>query len=127
MGYRMSIYPEGKEDEQVGNDHKMYGYAKYEDVSSSFEYLYLKGLSKTEEFEDFSEYNNTSRYAYDIFCCIGASPEIALSEHDFEEFTRLYLSDFEKYFPGRKESLQRVSDYMHKMCEVPGYKILLWG
>lgn len=131
MGYRMEIYPEGKEDKQVGNDHKLYGYAAYDEVSSSFEYLFLKGLSKTEEFEDYLEfeleYDSASRYAYDIFCCIGASPDITLSEHDFEEFTELYLSDFERHFPDSKEDLQRVADYMHKMCEVPGNKILQWG
>ena len=127
MGYRMKIYPEDKKDDWVGDDHKLYGYTDYDDVSSSFAYLFLKGLSKTEEFEDYLEFDSPSRDAYDTFCCINISPEITLSEHDFEEFTELYLSDFERHFPDRQESLQRVSDYMHKMCEVPGNKILWWG
>lgn len=127
MGCRMQINPEGKEDDWVGDDHKLYGYARYDEVSSSFEYLFLKGLSKTEEFEDYLELDIPSRTAYDIFCCNEQSPDITLSEHDFEVFTGLYLSDFERHFPGRQESLQRVADYMHKMCEVPGNKILWWG
>lgn len=127
MGYRMSIYPEGKEDEQVGDDHKLYGYAGYDEVVRSFRYLFFKGLTKTEEFEDYLEFASPSRNAYDIFCCIGASPEITLSECDFKVFTELYLSDFKHHFPGSKEDLQRVADYMHKMCEVPGNKILQWG
>lgn len=127
MGYRMSICPECKKDDWVGDDHKLYGYAGYDEVNSSFEYLFLKGLSKTEEFADYLEFDSPSRNAYDTFCCISASPDITLSEHDFEEFTELYLSDFECHFPDKQESLQRVADYMHKMCEVPGNKILWWG
>lgn len=127
MGYRMNIWPEGKPDECVGDDHKLYGYTKYENVKSSFTYLFNTALSKTEEFEDYLKFEDPPREAYDLFSGIGCSPEMVLTKKEFEVFENLYLLDLIKSNPDiEQEDFDRISGYMHKMSVLPVNKILQW-
>ena len=64
MGYRMNIWPEGKPDEEVGGDHKLYAYTSFENVKASFTYLFDTALSKTEDFEDYLEFEDPAKEAY---------------------------------------------------------------
>lgn len=127
MGYRMSIWPEGKFDDRVGDDHKLYGYVKYEYVKSSFIYLFDTALSKTEEFEDYLEFEDPPREAYDLFSAINSSPEMVLTKKEFEVFTTLYLLDLIKSIPNiAQKDFDRISGYMHRMSALPVNKVLQW-
>lgn len=127
MGYRMNIWPEGKFDDRVGNDHKLYGYVKYEYVKSSFIYLFDTALSKTEEFEDYLEFEDPPREAYDLFSAINYSPEMVLTKQEFEIFTTLYLLDLIKSIPNiAQKDFDRISGYMHRMSVLPVNKVLQW-
>lgn len=127
MGYRMNIWPEGKFDERVGDDHKLYGYTKYEYVKSSFIYLFDTALSKTEDFEDYLRFEDPPREAYDLFSAINCSPEMVLTKKEFEVFETLYLLDLIKSIPGMSQAtFDKIFGYMHKMSVLPVNKILQW-
>ncbi len=127
MGYRMNIWPEGKFDDRVGDDHKLYGYTDYEYVKSSFTYLFDTALSKTEDFEDYLEFEDPPREAYDLFSGIGCSPEMILTKKEFEVFTTLYLLDLIKGIPNiAQKDFDRISGYMHIMADMPVNKVLQW-
>lgn len=131
MGYRMNIWPDGREDESVGDDHKFYGYADYENVKSSFKYLFDTALSKMDEFDIYLEFENPAKEAYDTFCCYGCSPGIVLTSKEFEVFSTLYLGDLASGKPDNTQKLtpewfNEISGYMHEMCKTPGNKVLQW-
>ena len=128
MGYRMNIWPEGKPDDCVGDDHKLYGYTDYENVKSSFTYLFDTAISKTEDFEDYLEFEDPPREAYDLFSAINCSPEMVLTKKEFEVFETLYLLDLIKSIPGMSQAtFDKISGYMHKMSVLPVNKILQWN
>lgn len=123
MGTRLGIWPEGRMDEQVGNDHKLYFYQPWENVSLSFRFLYDKVL----RYDDLFEPYNTAKDAYDIACCFPGIGPYTLSEDDFRQFAKLYLQDFMKAFPDRTEDYARVAKYMYDMSETNGNKVVDWG
>ncbi len=131
MGYRMNIWPEGRKNESVGDDHKFYGYANYENVKSSFKYLFDTALSKDEMFEDYLDFEDPPKEAYGTFCVIGISPEIILTSKEFEVFAQLYLHDLATGKPDNTQKLtpewlNDIYDYMHEMCKTPDNKVLQW-
>ncbi len=127
MGTRISIWPEGRLDEEVGNDHKLYFYQPWENVSLSFRFLFDKCLSKDPLFEDYIDSPNTARDAYEIACGLAGIGPFTMSEDDFREFAKLYMFDFMKAFPDRAEDYARVAKYMYGMAETNGNKVLDWG
>lgn len=127
MGFRMSIWPEGSPEELVGNDHKLYCYTDWKNVSLSFRYLFIKALSKKEEFKFCLRSPNTEKDAYGLLCHLSTTGDLTLSEDEFKEFAELYLQNFIMTYPERIEDYIRICDYMYRMCKTPGNKILNWG
>ena len=126
MGYRMNIWPEGKPDECVGDDHKLYFYQPWKNVSLSFRFLFDKVLRYDPLFEMYTRSPNTARDAYNDACALPGIGPYTLSEDDFREFTKLYLLDFMKAFPYSAEDYARVAKYMHDMSETNGNKVVDW-
>ena len=124
MGYRLSIYPEERPDEWVGDDHKLYAYNDFEAVKDSATYLFP--FLQTQD-----EYYSTPEEAYDIAFLGGFGPEIVLSETEYAAFMDLYLTDAERCWTKKygdcHESIERIRAYMTKMKETPGNKVLFWG
>ena len=129
MGYRMTIWPENDHDGWVGDDHKLYGYIGYDEVSSSFSYLFIKWLIKYggDTYKLCLDFNNPAREAYSVFITGSVSPEICLSEDEFDVFMGLYLSDLSRAYPFEQSDIKRIEGYMDKMSNTPGNKILQWS
>lgn len=128
MGYRMTIEPEGKHDEQVGDDHKFYGYNDFEAVKDSFGYLFP--LLKEQDCFLFDY--DTPEDAYDLVMALSSGPEVTLSEEQFATFMDLYLADIAKrwsklYPEDWESSVERIRGYMERMKNTPGNKVLFWG
>lgn len=124
MGYRLRIYPEGFHTEYVGDDHKLYGYNDFEAVEDSVTYLFPF-------LRRHHDYYTTPEEAYGVAFLGGFGPEIILNETEYAEFMELYLADAEKCWNKKygdcHESIERIRQYMTKMKEIPGNKVLLWG
>lgn len=127
MGTRLSVWPEGRTNEEVGNDHKLYFYQPWDNVSLSFRFLFNKVLRYDPLFEMYTRSPNTARDAYGDACGFGCIGPYTLSEDDFREFAKLYLLDFMKAFPYSAEDYARVAKYMYDMSETNGNKVVYWG
>ena len=127
MGTRLSVWPEGRMNEEVGDDHKLYFYQPWGNVSLSFRFLFNKVLRYDPLFEIYTRSPNTARDAYNFACGLSGIGPYTLSEDDFREFAKLYLLDFMKAFPDSAEDYARVAKYMHDMSETNGNKVVDWG
>lgn len=127
MGTRLSIWPEGRMEESVGDDHKLYFYQPWKNVSLSFRFLFDKVLRYDPLFEIYTRSPNTARDAYSDACGFSGIGPYTLSEDDFREFAKLYLLDFMKAFPDSAKDYARVAKYMHDMSETNGNKVVDWG
>lgn len=127
MGTRLSVWPEGRVNESVGNDHKLYFYQPWENVSLSFRFLFDRVLRYDPLFETYTRSPNTAKDAYSDACGFPDIGPYILSEDDFKVFASLYLMDFMKAFPDSAEDYARVAKYMHDMSEINGNKVVCWG
>ena len=129
MGTRLSIWPQGRMDEQVGDDHKLYFYQPWENVSLSFRFLFDKVLRYDDLFEAYTRSPHTARDAYYAACGLSGSGigPYTISEDDFRQFAQLYLQDFLKAFPDSAEDYARVAKYMFAMSDTNGNKVVDWG
>lgn len=119
MGIRMTI--KDLDTEKIyGDDHKLYGYEKYEDVKNSVDTLlsYAKTQLVWEGDEDRD--NEDTYYTY---MCIGiAFGPVVLSADKFKEFAKAYREDFHRL----KEHSDYFEEYMEELINSPGEKELLW-
>ena len=127
MGYRMSIYPEGRHNEWVGDDHKFYGYNEFDVVKDSFIYLYSFIKEQNSHTWDY----DTPEDAYELMCCIQFGPTVYLSESEYATFMELYLADIERCWTQKYgdclEDVERIREYMTKMQNTPGNKVVTFG
>ena len=124
MGYRMYIYPEGRRDEWVGDDHKFYGYNEFDAVKNSFTYLY----PFIKEQDGCTWDYGAPEDAYELICCIQFGPTVRLSEIEYATFMDLYLADLERCWMPKYDDclkdIERIEEYMTKMRNTPGNKII---
>lgn len=120
MGFRMYVK---HNDQEYGNDHKLYGYYSFEDVAKSF--VYISRFMKAQwENLNYATYDDP-REVYDYICYIGATDDLVLSEEEFKEFADLYLKDVFKNKP--IETFQAVNEYMTNLIHAPGNKVIWWA
>ena len=115
MGFRLNIEHKGIE---YGDDHKLYGYAPLE-VLSSFNIIFpeiKKQWGIPEESDPDIVY-----MAY--MCVLGATDDLILDEVTFSKFADAYLIDFEKRYGNKDLS---VVYYMDKLKHSSGEKTLYW-
>ena len=121
MGFRLTI--KTADNEEFGDDHKLYGYWKYEEVINSFMVLYP--LIK-EQWPKLSDNSPESVY-YTYFCAAGVTDELTVSNVVFEAFVKEYITDLIKTFHA-PELVAIVALYLTKLAyKYPGDKILYWS
>lgn len=119
MGIRMTIKDLDTE-KMYGDDHKLYGYEKYEDVKASVDTLlsYAKEQLVWEGDEDRD--NEDTYYAY---MCLGVGfGPVVLSADEFKDFANAYREDFRR-LKGHSDYFE---EYMEELINSPGEKELLW-
>lgn len=132
MGFRMSIYEYGKND-FVGDDHKFYGYASWDEVKMSFIFLALACDKRHSDF--FGDYRDKIytkdvgnfddfKDMYDIFRCRGFVGPVHLSYDTFRTFARFYIMDLRNAHPDW--DISDIEAYMKKLKETKCSKILEW-
>lgn len=122
MGFRLTIKP-ADSIECFGDDHKLYGYWKFEEVINSFMVLYP--LIK-EQWPKLSDNSPESVY-YTYFCAAGVTDELTVSNDIFEAFVKEYITDLIRTFHA-PELVAIVALYLTKLCyKYPGDKILYWS
>ena len=124
MGFRIEVGLANDRNIVYGNDHKLYGYVAYESVKSSFDYIH-KFIK--EQWNELWE-NDTADDAYSIMCGIGMTDELILSAEEFKSFAELYLADARLAWNDLDGSLtEHIKEYMHKLADMPGDKVVNWG
>lgn len=120
MGFRLNIETEDKE--LFGDDHKLYGYWRYEEVKDSFMVLYPLiqeqwSIPANESPEDV--YNM-------YFFSAAVTDNLTVSNDVFEVFARKYIMDLVRT-SHTPESVAIVALYLARLrYEYPGDKILYW-
>ena len=124
MGFRMSIKVEG-EDEEYGDDHKFYGYAKYEQVKNSFSVL-VPLIKEQWVIDDMSNIDpDIPEEIYEIFIWSGSTDELVLDNYIYTKFMIAYLSDLRNYWKN-PEDVRYIEQYMEPLSKRPENKILWW-
>lgn len=132
MSFRMSIYEYGKDD-FVGDDHKFYGYASWDDVKLSFIFLALACDKRHSDFfdkyQDIIESKDTRNFygfkdMYDVFCCRGGVAPVWLSYDTFRTFAKFYIKDLREAYPDK--DISDIEAYMKKLSDTKCTKILEW-
>lgn len=132
MGTRMRIYEYGKDD-YVGDDHKFYGYADWDDVKMSFIFLALACDKRHSDFFDnycdFTASKDIRKFdgfkdMYDAFSSRGGVGPIHLSYDKFRTFARFYITDLREAHPDW--DISDIEAYMNKLKNSKCGKILEW-
>lgn len=120
MGFRLNIETEDKE--LFGDDHKLYGYWRYDEVKDSFMVLYPL---IQEQWTDLTNYSPEN--VYDLYFCIGvATDRLTVSNEVFEAFVKEYITDLIRT-SHTPELVAFVALYLTKLCyKYPGDKVLYW-
>lgn len=129
MSFRLSIYEYGKDD-FVGDDHKFYGYAKWDDVKLSFIFLALTCDKRHSDFfDDYCDIIesgvNNFKDMYDIFCCRNNVGPVHLSYDMFRTFAKFYIMDLREAYPDK--DISDIEAYMKKLSKTKRTKILEWS
>lgn len=133
MGTRMRIYEYGKDD-FVGDDHKFYGYADWDDVKLSFIFLALacdkRHSDFFDEYSDFIDDHEVGKFdgfkdMYNIFCCLGSVGPVQLTYDKFKTFAEFYIMDLRDAHPDW--DISDIEAYMKKLKESKCSKILEWA
>lgn len=120
MGFRLSI--ETADKKEFGDDHKLYGYWKLEEVKDSFMILYPLIEEQWPSLEDDSPRN----VYYVYFCAGGVTDPLVVGNDIFRAFVKEYIADLitTHHDPAL---VGNVALYLTKLCnEYPGDKILHW-
>ena len=126
MGYRLSIYyiSDNGDEAWVGEDHKFYGYCSFSDATKSFGYLRRFILDQIDLYKDYLNAPSDIEELFYSFNLGSQTDRITLSPLEFEEFSKLYLEDLEKFYGHRMEY---VREYIDKLLAIPGPKQISWG
>lgn len=124
MGFRMSIKVEG-EDKEYGDDHKFYGYAKYEEVKNSLSVLIplIKEQWKIDDMSNIDPVNPEEIYG--IFIWSGCTEDLVVDNDTYTKFMLAYLSDLKNYWKDPVD-VHYVEEYMEPLSRRPENKILWW-
>lgn len=124
MGFRLEIIDMNLPI-SAGDDHKLYGYISFEDVSSSFIYLFpfmKRQWVWTDGYDLPSE-------VYDMLCNFSETEYLRLSHEEFRRFSKLYLHDLAKVAARNdsyKEAYDHAKQYFKVMGKLKGGKMLQW-
>ncbi len=125
MGMRMSIRL--KDNSQIfGDDHKLYGYASYEDIKSSFNILYPFILKQWSDYYIYEGCENPQKEAYELLCAVGITDDLIIDANTFKKFSEEYLNDL-RYVRKSANLYNYVRDYFDELNNIPDEKILYWG
>lgn len=126
MGFRMSIKIEG-EDKSYGDDHKFYGYAKYEAVKNSLSVL-IPLIKEQWNLGDFnpSGYPDPDEDLYGwMFIFAGYTEDLVVDNYVYTKFMTAYLNDLRNYWKN-PEDVRYIEQYMEPLSKRPENKILWW-
>lgn len=126
MGFRMSIKIEG-EDKSYGDDHKFYGYAKYDAVKNSFSVL-VPLIKEQWRIDDMSNIDpDNLEDIYEIFLWSQCTEALVVDNYVYTKFMLAYLSDLKNYWKEAAQGLvYYIEQYMEPLSKRPENKILWW-
>lgn len=121
MGFRLTI--KTTDEKEFGDDHKLYGYWKFEEIKDSFIVLYPLIKEQWPSLQD----NSPESAYYVYFCAAGVTDELVISNDVFVEFVKNYIADLitTHHDPAL---VSNVALYLTELCyRHPGDKILYWS
>ena len=127
MGFRLSVRAIDS-NEWFGDDHKLYGYWPYDEIRNSFDFLYPFILAQWEGYNVFEsdEFENPAKEAYDLLSGVNWTDELELDDESFKIWIKKYLNDL-KSTKHTVSCIDAATEYLTKLSNVSGHKILTWG
>ena len=108
MGFRINITDNGT-GKEYGDDHKFYGYASYEEVKESFDYLctFIRDQWKCVDLADSNE------DIYNLhFCMLPFTNSIVLDQDVFSTWAKLYIKDYRRKWKGHRHKFETYFDQL---------------
>lgn len=121
MGIRMCVFPEKNPEQWYGDDHKLYGYWPYEEVSNSFDYLIAYAYKMPVACFDPDDKEDIYRSAF-IVCGFVAKMPVK----DFSVFAIKYLKDLVSTGHDQ-QCINTVIDYFNTIINIGESVCLVWG